>query len=166
MAQSKFAEIAEAYEVLSNETSRKLYDHARRVRAAHDMDNRTGGGSRGSAGGRQDRDAFGGDWETDGDWYFTNDGIGGEGGMFGSSFGGGGGGGGGGGFGAGFGSGPFGGFGGGAGVGGGGGAYEFHARDPMELFEVRVLFFFSVFVVFFTLFKLIWPTQKPNMLKY
>lgn len=127
-AQSRFAEIAEAYEVLSEESSRQLYDHARRVRAAHDdaNANRGGGGLFGGGGGS----AAG--WEVDPEWYYA-DGMDWDG--FGSSFGGGAAGGGGGGFGAAFGRDPF------AGGGGGGGvhAHGFPRSDPMVLFEVCVV---------------------------
>lgn len=116
-AQSKFAEIAEAYEVLSDNTSRQLYDHARRLREAHHRQPGRGGG-----GGVPD-------WEMGPEWYYS-DGMGWD-NDFGSSFSGGAGGGGGFGeaFGGGGGGGPFG--------GGGGGAFEFRLHDPMEIFEVN-----------------------------
>ncbi|CBJ31825.1 Heat shock protein 40 like protein/ DnaJ domain containing protein [Ectocarpus siliculosus] len=120
-AQSKFAEIAEAYEVLSDDSSRQLYDHARRVRAAHEHANsdhnreHSGGRGRGGGGGGA------GVWEMDPEWFYAD---GGDWDGFGSSFGGG----------AAFGGAPYGGGWGGA---GGGGAFEFRARDPMELFETK-----------------------------
>lgn len=133
-AQRKFAEIAEAYEILRDGTTRQLYDHARRVRATHDS----------SAPG----DIEGDDWATttaEGDWWYY-DGDGGA-GLFGSSF-----------------EGVFGfggrmdfeeggeSYGGGSGrsgvgvEGGGGGntgagmrgdTFKFRASDPFELFEVH-----------------------------
>lgn len=136
-AQGKFAEIAEAYEVLSGDSSRRLYDHARRVRDAHAH------GEGGPAGGNDrhgDAASFGESWGgagTGGDWYFADgmdDAFGSSfGGVFGEAFGGGGDA-----------------FGGGGGEGtrnGGGGAgrggVEFQARDPMELFEVRMFYFWE-----------------------
>lgn len=123
-AQSKFAEIAEAYEVLSDESSRQLYDHARRLREAHHH------ASNGDPN-RQPGRGGDGDWEMGPAWYYS-DGMGWD-NDFGSSFSGGAAGGGG--FGAAFGGGggPFG------GGGGGGRAFEFRVRDPLELFEVSFL---------------------------
>eukprot|EP00752_Nemacystus_decipiens_P011051 g9817.t1 len=114
-AQSKFAEIAEAYEVLSDDTSRQLYDHARRLRAAHQNQPGRGGGGDGGIS----------DWDMGPEWFY-GDGMGWD-NDFGSSFSGGATGGGG--FGAAFGGGggPFG--------GGGGGVFEFRFHDPMEIFE-------------------------------
>lgn len=122
-AQSRFAEIAEAYEILSEESSRQLYDHARRVRAAHDEANAN----------RDGDGAFGGGWgtahwEMDPEWYYA-DGM--DLGGFGSSFSGSAAGGGGGGFGAAFGFDPF-----AAGGGGGRQVFEFRLSDPVDVFEV------------------------------
>ena len=123
-AQGKFADIAEAYEILSDGTTRQLYDHARRVRATHDASVNDGRGGAPEAG----------DWAAaEGDWFYYHDGPidGGIGGLFGSSFDGGGG----------FDFGDRVTFGAGSGSGGGGlsgrGAFEFRASDPIELFEVR-----------------------------
>lgn len=133
-AQSRFAEIAEAYEILSHDSSRHLYDHARRVRAAHEINSSERGGGHGNP---ERGAAFGGRQDPGTEWFFVDD-MDGGGGMFGSSFGGGGSGGEA--FGPTFGYGGFGGTEGGAGWGGAGdrrGVHEFVARDPMELFEVR-----------------------------
>lgn len=130
-AQRKFADIAEAYEILRDGTTRQLYDHARRVRATHD--------SSAAIGIESD------DWATattEGDWWYY-DGDGGT-GSFGSSFEGV------------FGFGgkmdfdqggePYGGgsdveiggeSGGNTGAGMRGGPFKFRASDPFELFEVH-----------------------------
>lgn len=136
MAQRKFAEIAEAYEVLSNDTSRELYDHARRVRAASsrhrtsifdfENDEEEDGGGAGAGYG----------WASNAQWYqqyADGMGMGDDGGFFGSSFEADGRG-----FNAAFGSESFGGVGGGDGGGRGDGVFEYHPRDPIELFEVRM----------------------------
>lgn len=141
-AQSKFAQIAEAYEILSDDSTRELYDHARRVRAAagryHQQQHNHGDGGADFAGGVFDD----GDWRQDewasAQWYQDYvDAMGmGDGLFFGSSFGTGGGGGG---FDAGFEQGPFGVGGEGAWGGGHGVRFEFRPRDPMELFDVSYL---------------------------
>lgn len=128
LAQDKFAEIAEAYEILSNKSSRELYDRARGLRAAKQrraaerMHKESSVKTEGAGG-------FEGEGSGAAQWYHPYaDGMGEADDFFGygtsfaetaggaAAF-------------AAFGSGPF--------FAGGGGAYEFHPQDPIELFDVR-----------------------------
>lgn len=135
-AQSKFAEIAEAYEILSDDSTREMYDHARRVHAATRRYHRGSGSSADFSEGARGID-------DDDEWvstpwfqqYADGMGVADDGMFFGSSFESGDL------FDTGFWQGSFHGGGGGMGAGGDGGSggmrFEFRPRDPMELFDVR-----------------------------